>query len=118
MILADTCIWVEHFDRVDRRLAEHLMNGDVLMHPFVIGELACGDLRPRQETLAVLSAMPQATQASHEEALRLLNERRLFTRGLGWMDLHLLASARLSGARLLTDDRALLLAARELGVAA
>lgn len=118
MILVDTCVWVSHFDREDGRLADALMQGEVLMHPFVIGELACGDLRPRQETLAILAAMPQALPASHDEALRLLEDHRLFQRGLGWMDVHLLASARLSGARLLTDDRALQAAARALGVAA
>jgi predicted nucleic acid-binding protein len=117
MILADTSVWVQHFDRRDRRLEEHLMNGEVLMHPFVIGELACGDLRPRSETLAVLQAMPRAREASHEETLALLEAHTLHRRGVGWVDLHLLASARLSGARLLTDDRALQAAARDLGVA-
>lgn len=118
MILADTSVWINHIHRPRSDLVEELMQGRVLSHPFVIGEMACGRMRDREVVLAALRTLPSAALASHEETLALLEGNRLHGRGLGWMDLHLLASARLSGARLLTDDSALLAAARELGVAA
>lgn len=118
MILADTSVWVAHLDGGDERLAACLMRGEVVMHPFIIGELACGDLRPRGESLAIFGAMPRIAVASHPEALELLERERLHCSGLGWVDVHLLASALLSRARILSDDRALREAARRLGVAA
>lgn len=118
MILADTCVWVAHFDRDHSVLSDALMQGQVLMHDFVIGELACGLLRPRAETLLFLNAMPRIEMAAHAEVMTMLEDSRLYTRGIGWVDAHLLASALLARARLLTDDRALQAAARVLGVAA
>lgn len=118
MILADTSVWVAHLDRGDERLAARLMRGEVVMHSSIIGELACGDLRPRGESLAIFGAMPRVVEATHTEALALLERERLHCSGLGWVDVHLLASALLSRARILTDDRALQAAARRLGVAA
>lgn len=92
-----------------------LDEGFVLAHPFVIGELACGNLKNREEILSLLSALPAATVAAHEEALRLLSDRQLPGRGLGWIDVHLLASALLSGATLWTRDRVLQATAAALG---
>lgn len=88
----------------------------VLCHPFVIGELACGTLRRRDEVLSLLSALPQAPLASHDEALLLLERRGLAGRGIGWIDLHLLASAMLGNARLWTLDRRLGAVAKAIGV--
>ena len=118
MILADTSVWISHLHRTREDLVEHLMQGTVLSHACVIGEVACGRMRDRETVLAALRTLPAAALASHEEAMSLLERHRLHGRGLGWMDVHLLASALLSGARLLTDDRALQTAARDLGVAA
>lgn len=118
MILADTSVWVDHLRRGDATLSALLDEGTVLCHPFVIGELACGQLRKRQEILGLLAALPQASVAEHDELLALLERQRLFGRGLGWVDVHLLASTRLSSCRLWTKDKALLGAARTLRLAA
>ncbi len=81
--------------------------GLVLTHPFVVGELACGSLRGRDRLLRELDALPGATEATHDEVLRLVERHRLFGRGVGWIDAHLLASALLSGADLYSLDAAL-----------
>lgn len=106
MILVDTSVWIDHLRRGNDRLAALLEAGDVLGHPFVTGELACGSLRNRREILALLDALPQATTADHDEVLRFLESQRLMgRRGLGYVDAHLLASAMLHGAMIWTLDR-------------
>ena len=112
----DTSIWVEHLRRGAPRLAARLEGGTVLGHPFVLGELACGNLRQRALVLQALGALPVAELASDDEVLRLVEDRRLHGRGLGWVDMHLLASALLSRVPLWTGDAALHTAAREAGV--
>src|SRR5580693_7929664 len=107
MILADTSVWIDHFRVGNRELSEALDEALVLTHPFVIGELACGNLRNRRETLADLEALPLAVSATHEEALKLIGDQKLNGCGIGWIDAHLLASALLSGCRLWTLDRQL-----------
>jgi predicted nucleic acid-binding protein len=114
MVLADTSVWVEHFRRGEPKLAGHLVAGLVLMHPFVLGELACGNLKRRDEILADLQELPLAKLASTAEALRLIEDRRLWGRGLGWVDVHLLASALLSDCAFWTLDKRLAHAAAEL----
>jgi len=118
MILVDTSVWVHHLRRDNRRLRDVLEDGMVLTHPFVVGELACGSLRNRRETLGHLLALPQAPAAEHEEVLRWVETERLFGRGLGWIDVHLLASARLSGSALWTLDKRLGRVASLLGISA
>jgi hypothetical protein len=86
------------------------------MHPFVAGELACGNLRDRASILGDLDALPGSKLASNAEVLYLIEEHRLWGRGLGWIDAHLLASALLSGSRLWTLDARLAKAAAELGL--
>ena len=115
MILVDTSVWIDHFRKGDRELERLLDEGLVLGHPFVIGELACGNLKNREEILSLLSVLPSASVATHEEALRLLSDRQLPGRGLGWIDVHLPASALLSGATLWTRDRVLETTAAALG---
>lgn len=87
------------------------------MHPFVLGELACGALRKREETLAALGALPEAVVATHQEALALIETFGLAGRGLGYVDVHLLASARIGGDVIWTRDKSLRTAATELKVA-
>jgi predicted nucleic acid-binding protein len=118
VILADTCVWIEHLRRPQPELAEALEGGSVLVHPLVIEELACGLPDARSQLLADLAKQPRAPQASHEEVLRFIEMHGLAGTGVGAIDVHLLASALLAGARLLTLDAALLRAARKLGVAA
>ena len=116
MLLVDTSVWVEHFRRGETALADSLRHGAVLMHPFIAGELACGNLKKRRAVLADLHAVPPARLASNQEVRQLIEARRLWGRGLGWIDAHLLASALLSGCRLWTLDRRLRGAAAELGL--
>jgi len=117
VILVDTSVWVDHLRRGNDRLATLLQQAQVLCHPFVVGELACGRLRRRLEVLDLLARLPAAPLASHAEALAFIERRRLMGRGLSWVDVHLLASATLSGQPLWTQDRALSTAASSLGLA-
>jgi predicted nucleic acid-binding protein len=117
MVLVDTSVWVDHFRRGHSGLIEHLEEGAVLCHPFVVGELACGNIKKRSEILNLLQALPEATVADQDEVLHLLQEWRLFGRGLGWVDAHLLASARLSHCSLWTLDKSLEKAASEINQA-
>ena len=87
-------------------------------HPFILGELACGTLKRRREILSRLAALPQAPVADHEEVLTFVESQRLMGAGVGWIDVHLLASARLAGLRLWTLDKALASAAHALGIRA
>ena len=118
MILVDTSIWVDHFRVADRQLAGLLLEEGVLCHPFVVGELACGALRRRREILGLLHDLPQAPVVDQQEVLAFVDAHALMGSGLGWVDVHLLASAALAGQRLWTRDRRLAQAARRLGVAA
>jgi predicted nucleic acid-binding protein len=104
MILADTSVWVNHFRQGESHLQEALVDGKLLIHPFVVGEIACGNLRGRVRLIHDLRRLPSAVVASHEEVLALLEHHRLFGTGLGWIDAHLLASARLTGCQLWTLD--------------
>jgi predicted nucleic acid-binding protein len=115
VILVDTSVWIDHFRSDSPRLAEHLVEGKVLTHPFVIGELACGKLRRRKEVLAMLESLPAAPVAAHQEVLRLLEEKMLAGSGIGWIDMHLVAAALLVGATLWTRDGRLAAVAEELG---
>lgn len=116
MILVDTSVWVEHLRLGLPRLAMHLQDGEVLIHPWVIGELACGNLRNRSQVLELLQDLPAATVASDAEVLLLIERGQLMGRGIGYVDVHLLASARLSHCRLWTQDLPLATMAQEEGL--
>jgi predicted nucleic acid-binding protein len=118
MILVDTSVWIDHLRKGDSKLEGLLDEGVVLCHPFVIGELACGNLKNRDEILSLLAAIPASLVASHEEGLHLVAEQKLTGKGLGWIDIHLLASALLSNCILWTKDRALGAAADSLKIGA
>ena len=117
-MLVDTSVWVDHLRRRNARLAEQLETTLVWIHPFVVGELACGNLANRTLVLGSFSALPQAPVADHGEVLAFIEAQALAGRGLGWVDMHLLASARLAGLPLWTLDRRLAAAAGAVGVAA
>lgn len=114
MILADTSVWIDHFRSHNAELAGLLDEGKVLIHDFVIGELATGNLRERELTLHRLQRLPAIKTARQSEVLHLLEVQRLQGTGLGWVDLHLLTSARLSNCGLFTLDRGLREAAQRL----
>ena len=116
MILADTSVWVEHLRRGEPRLVSLLEAGDVLCHAFVIGELACGHLRQRAKILGLLSALPSIGAANHEEVLGFIERHKLQGKGLGLIDMHLLASCALAGSPLWTLDSRLAKTAAQFGV--
>jgi predicted nucleic acid-binding protein len=119
MILVDTSIWVDHLRANDDMLAGLLETGHVLMHPFILGELALGHLRQREMVLRDLSNLPRATVATHLEAMHFIERHALFGLGVGLIDVHLLASVRLTdGARIWTRDKRLGGVAEQLRLAA
>jgi predicted nucleic acid-binding protein len=115
-MLVDTSVWVDHLRRKNEALVKRLERAQVWTHPFIIGELACGHLSRRAELLYSLAALPQAPTASQDEVLALVEARALMGRGLGWIDIHLLAAARLARLPLWSLDRRLSVAARDLGL--
>jgi predicted nucleic acid-binding protein len=118
MILVDTSVWIDHLRRGDARLLLALEAGEVLTHPFVIGELACGNLRNRGEILDLLAHLPAAPAAADAEVLGFIERRKLMGRGMGYVDAHLLAATALARpARLWTRDRRLAGIATSLGLA-
>lgn len=117
MILVDTSVWVDHFRRGNARLVAALERQQVVTHPFVIGELACGEISDRGEVMARLQRLPVAPVATDAEALSLIEHRRLMGRRIGYLDVHLLAAALLSPQlKLWTLDIALSETAARLGI--
>ena len=115
MILVDTSIWIDHLRRGNAKLKLLLEDTLVLCHPFIIGELACGNLQRRSEILPLLDALPKAINATHQEVRGFIEERRLMARGIGFIDAHLLTSAALTApAKIWTRDRKLAAVAEEL----
>ncbi len=118
MILVDTSVWIEHLRAGSRALAHMLDADQALVHPFVIGELACGNLARRQEILAMLQDLPAIPAAEDSEVLYFIGRNGLMGRGIGYIDMHLLAATALAPpARLWTRDKRLRAAADGLGLA-
>ncbi len=118
MILADTSVWVDHLRRGDAQLVGLLERANVIIHPFVVGEIACGSLRDRSSILELLQHLPAAAVAEDEEVLGFIERRALHGKGIGVVDVHLLASVALTeGAKLWTRDKRLRLVAAVLGCA-
>jgi predicted nucleic acid-binding protein len=117
MVLVDTSVWVDHLRSGDAALARHLDRNEVLTHPFVIGELALGNLVQRDLILSSLNDLPSAVVSENAEVMTFIETASLFGLGIGFVDAHLLASAKLTaGASLWTRDRRLLGAAQRLGL--
>ena len=117
MVLVDTSVWVAHLRDGDTGLKALLNEGHVVCHPFIIGELACGNLKNRSEILSLLYALPMATHAEHEEVIQFIENNSLMGKGLGYIDMHLLASAILSKVPLWTLDKKLNQVSLKLGLA-
>jgi predicted nucleic acid-binding protein len=117
-MLVDTSVWIDHLRKRNSALSELLEAEQVDTHPFVIGELACGNLARRSTFLSALSLLPQTLVLSNEQALKFIEEHKLSGRGLGWVDVHLLASAMSSELKFWTMDKRLKALARDLGIAA
>jgi len=107
MVLVDTSVWVSHFREGNARLANLLNNGEVACHPFIVGELACGNLKNRTAILSLLESLPTTIVAEHEEILVFIENNRIMGKGLGYVDIHLLASALLTRAPIWTLDKRL-----------
>jgi predicted nucleic acid-binding protein len=116
LVLVDTSVWIDHLRRADAQLVALLQEARVLMHLAVLGELACGRISNRQTLLALWLALPRVVTVSFEEALGLVENRKLWGRGLGWTDIHLLASALVSRTTIWTRDQVLRRAAQELSI--
>lgn len=118
MILVDTSVWIDHLRRSDPTVASALDDGAVLVHPFVVGELACGQLTNRHELMRLLARLPMSPMATDAEVLAFIDERHLMGRGIGYIDVHLLASVMLAvDALLWTRDRRLAAIATQMGKA-
>jgi len=117
MILVDTSVWVDHLRQRAARLKTLLETGQVVIHPFIVGELALGNLRQRKVVLSSLRDLPHAVSARNEEVLDFIERHALAGLGIGWVDAHLLASARLTSATLWTRDKRLKAVAIKLGLA-
>jgi predicted nucleic acid-binding protein len=116
MVLVDTSVWVSHFRDGNVELANLLNEGRVLCHPFIVGELACGNLKDRAVILSLLQLLPMTMEAEHEEVLLFMENNRLMGKGMGYVDVHLLASAVLTGVPIWTFDKKLAYAASSLRV--
>jgi predicted nucleic acid-binding protein len=117
VILVDSSVWIDHLRHGDHALARLLESGQVMMHPFIVGEVALGHLRQREQVLADLQDLPQTRVAADSEVLHFVEECALYGRGIGYVDAHLLASLRLTpGTHIWTLDRRLAAVADELGL--
>jgi predicted nucleic acid-binding protein len=117
VILVDTSVWIDHFRQVDNELALLLEGRQVATHPFVIGEIALGYLKPREAILTALDDLSKVAVATESEVLHLIEKHALYRSGISYVDAHLLASARLSATPIWTRDRNLRGAASKLGLA-
>ncbi len=107
MVLVDTSVWIDHFRTGNAQLVKLLNEGDVICHHYIIGELACGNIKNRKEILSLLLALPKAIQANHQEVLEFIENKKLMGKGLGYIDVHLLAATFLSNAVLWSLDKKL-----------
>jgi predicted nucleic acid-binding protein len=114
MVLVDTSVWINHLHAKDSDLETLLLETEVVCHPFIIGELACGGIKNRKTFLSLLSALPTSPVITQEEYLHFVESHRLMGKGIGFVDTHLLASARLSRISLWTADKNLNKIARDL----
>jgi predicted nucleic acid-binding protein len=118
MILVDTPVWVDHLHSGNPVLAELLEQNRVVNHPMVLGELACGNLQNRQQLLQLWQNLDSLQAVSHDEALYFIEQNGLMGKGIGYVDVHLLASVALvAGAKLWIRDKRLTRIAVELGYA-
>lgn len=116
MVLVETSVWIQHLNKGNAGLEKSLNDGEVMCHPFIIGELACGHLNNRAEILSLLQTLPMAVCAEHEEVMKFIEDFRLMGKGLGYVDICLLSSARLTGVPLWTFDKKLAHVSSKLGL--
>ena len=117
MVIVDTSIWISHLRDGNRRLEHLLMDEEVLCHPFIVGELACGNLKNREKILSLLQFLPMSPSVDNKEILYFIGRYRLMGKGIGFIDVHLLASACLAKVPLWTSDKKLKSSATALNIA-
>ena len=118
-LLVDTSVWVDHLRKDDPLLAKALADHRVTMHAHILGEIALGSLKNRRTVLSLLENLPQAPAATDREVQTLIERRRLFGRGIGYVDAHLLAAASLArGLAIWTRDKRLMGVAGDLDLLA
>ena len=116
MILVDTSIWINHFNKSNAGLISLLNSAKVCIHPFIIGELSCGNISNRSEILALLKSLPLIETAIDDEVFTLIENKKLYGIGLGFVDVHLLTSALIHNVKIWTGDKSLNKAAMMLGI--
>lgn len=116
MVLVDTSVWVSHLREGNVGLEKLLSDGEVVCHPFIVGELACGNLKNRYEILTYLQSLPMTILAEDEEVLRFIENNQLMGKGLGYIDIHLIASAVLTDVPLWTLDKTLDKFTKKIGI--
>ncbi len=114
MILVDTSVWVDHLNKSERELVKLLYSMMVCTHPFIIGELSCGNISNRSKFLTLIKALPRVEPAFEEEVYTLLEDKKLYGIGLGFIDIHLLAAALINDVKIWTRDKALKKVAQKL----
>lgn len=116
MVLVDTSVWINHLRKSEPYLKKLLLNGDVYCHPFVVGELACGSINNRQEIISLLQSLPSTRTIDDSEYLYFIEKNKLYSKGVGYVDIHLLASSKLESVKLWTEDKRLKKIANDLGL--
>ena len=116
MILVDTSVWIDHLHSVNEDLKELLLSSQVCIHPYILGELSCGNISNRNEVLSLLRALPRIDAVLDEEVFVLIEDKRLYGKGLGFIDIHLLASALIHHVIIWTKDKSLKRVAKEFGI--
>ena len=114
MVIVDTSVWINHFNSSDLDLVVLLESNRVLIHDFVLGEIACGSLKARIHKLELLNDLPKSAVADISEVLFFIDKNKLMSKGIGFVDTHLLASASISKCKVWTYDKRLQLAAEQL----
>ncbi len=107
MVLVDTSVWVNHLRQSEPILQKLLLSGDVYCHPFIIGELACGSIKNRKEIISLLQSLPSTKTIDDSEFLYFIEQNKIYSKGIGYVDIHLLASTKLEYIKLWTDDKRL-----------
>ena len=116
MILVDTSVWIDHFRGTLPALVQQLEDGEVILHPFIVGEVALGHLKKRDDTVSLLGELPALAMADHADALEFVGDHGLAGTGIGWVDAHLLCAASRVGVPIWTHDRSLRTQAMRLGL--
>jgi len=107
-VLVDTSVWIDHFRAEKEILADLLRHSRVLIHPLVVGELACGNLENRSTVIGYLTDLPSSPVAKHDEVMEFIAMRKAYGKGVGYADMHLLASVILApGVMLWSADKRL-----------